>query len=113
MDTPTNLKARIGGDVATIEANASADGEALPALAQAITQRYGPWPDGSNPRIIDGKIRLEHDNGPAFVATLAGDYPGQIRAITVGRPTLEDVFMGLTGQALGVDETADPAPRRH
>ena len=96
IDTPINLKARIGGDVLTIETAAEhADG-----LRQDITARFGPWPQGTEPIVIDGKVRLEKTDGAGFVAMLTEAFSDRINSITVGRPTLEDVFMNLTGHTL-------------
>lgn len=95
IDTPADLKARIGGDVVTIEA----DADQLPGLQRKIADKFGPWGRDAAPMIADGKIHLEKTDGPRFVATLAQAFPGTIRSITVGQPTLEDVFMHITGQA--------------
>jgi len=95
-DTPGSLKARIGGDIVTIGTAA----EHTDGLRQAITARFGPWPDGTEPTVIDGKLRLEKTDGAGFVATLTQAFSDKINSITVGRPTLEDVFMNLTGRTL-------------
>jgi ABC-2 type transport system ATP-binding protein len=108
VDTPANLKARIGGDVVTVEAEDQSP-EAVERLAREITQRFAPWPGKSAPAVVDGRIRFEHANGPAFVATLAAAFPGRVRSLSVGRPTLEDVFLQLTGQRLW-DEPLTPSP---
>jgi len=93
VDTPKNLKARIGGDVITVEAAADQSSQ----LAEKIADRFGPWEQGAKPVVVDGRIFLEKPNGPSFVASLAGAFSGEISSITVGQPTLEDVFMHLTG----------------
>lgn len=96
IDTPGSLKARIGGDILTIEtAPEHTDG-----LCQDITTRFGPWPDGTEPTVIDGKLRMEKTDGAGFVATLTEAFADKMNSITVGRPTLEDVFMNLTGRTL-------------
>ena len=99
LDTPANLKARIGGDVVTIEPENS-DGPSVSEMAQEIQQRWGPWRTGTEPTVVDGKIRLEREEGAAFIATVAGAMPGRVRSLSVGKPTLEDVFVRLTGQKL-------------
>lgn len=109
LDTPGRLKSRIGGDVVTLEPEGGADtAGAAEALARAIDERFGPWAPGAAPAVVDGRVRLERDDGPAFVATLASTFVGRFRAITVGRPTLDDVFTHLTGHALTHDAPADP-----
>ena len=96
INTPGNLKARIGGDIVTIETTP----EQIDGLRQDITTRFGPWPDNTELAIIDGKLRLEKTGGADFVATLTEAFSDKINSITVGRPTLEDVFMNLTGRKL-------------
>ncbi|MEX0778044.1 MAG: ATP-binding cassette domain-containing protein [Phycisphaeraceae bacterium] len=97
VDTPEALKARIGGDVITIE---PAAGQLAEELRSLIEDRFGPWKAGTQPRIADGRIYLEHDDGPAFVPILAPVLQQRARSITVGQPTLEDVFLHLTGHRL-------------
>jgi len=99
LDTPEKLKSRIGGDVVTIEADAPGDA-AAEQLAQSIASRFAPWTAGAEPRVADGHVRLEIANGAEFVGKLSAALPGKFRSITVGRPTLEDVFMHLTGKKL-------------
>lgn len=94
---PSELKSRIGGDVICLD---PADPTDLEPLCQSVAGQFGPWPDGSEPVISDGKIHLEHTNGPAFVSTLASALAGRARTISVGKPTLEDVFLHLTGHTL-------------
>ncbi len=97
VDRPASLKARLGGDVVSVEANGEAE-----ALAQQIAQRFAVRPSVSR-----GTIRWEQPDGPEVVAALGGAYGEQIRSITVGRPTLEDVFLSLTGESL---EAPPPTP---
>ena len=100
LDTPQNLKSRIGGDVITVEPVADQAQE----LEAEITQRFGPWAEGTLPVTVEGRVHFEKPDGPAFVATLAQSFPNRINRITVGPPTLENVFMHLTGQSLWVEK---------
>ncbi len=98
-DTSENLKATLSGDVITV---AVADAQAAASAARkAITAR---------------EVRVEGDNlhvtvqrGDVAVAPLlraldaAGQHP---RSITVARPSLDDVFLTLTGHALREEEGA-------
>ncbi len=104
VDTPGNLKARIGGDVITLEPENPGE---LDQLAARITDRFAPWEDGSAPTVIDGKLHFEKPDGPRLLAEVASAFPHQIRTLTVGRPTLEDVFMHLTGAPLTQESIAD------
>jgi ABC-2 type transport system ATP-binding protein len=42
-------------------------------------------------------VRIERQDGAELVPRLAEAFPGAIRSITVGEPTLEDVFLQRTG----------------
>lgn len=86
LDTPAGLKAGIRGDVLSL---ASADPQ---GLAGAIRSRFG-----SEVSVVDGTVRIERHDGAELVPRLAEAFPGVIRSITVGEPTLEDVFVQRTG----------------
>jgi len=95
LDSPEALKARIGGDVLSI------DSPAPEALASAIREKLG-----ADAQVVDGSIRLERPEAHRFVPTLIEAFSGQISAVTVGRPTLEDVFIRLTGHRFWDEEEA-------
>lgn len=84
--TPEALKAQIGGDVILIE---SPDPE---SLRQKITQRFG-----GEARVIEGTVRIERLQGHEFIPQLVTAFPGEIASVTLGKPTLEDVFVRQTG----------------
>lgn len=86
LDSPEALKARIGGDVVSAR---SKDPEKLRGLIQ---ERFG-----GNPIVVDGSVRIERPRGHEFIAQLVEAFPGQIEAVTLGKPTLEDVFVHQTG----------------
>jgi ABC-2 type transport system ATP-binding protein len=92
---PAALKDEIGGDVITL---AGPDPE---GLARDLAARY---PE-SRPEVRDGAVRLERERAHEFVARLAEAFPGRIDAVTVARPTLEDVFLHRTGHRLYAGET--------
>lgn len=86
LDTPDALKARIGGEVVSVNVREPE------GFAARVQERFGV-----SPQVVDGVVRIERTDGPRFVAELAEAFPGQIEAVRVGRPTLEDVFIRLTG----------------
>ena len=49
---------------------------------------------------MDGSVRLEMPDGHEWIAKLVEAFPGQIESITLGKPTLEDVFIDRTGRRL-------------
>ena len=97
VDTPANLKAKIGGDIVSLVPRRS--DEPVENLRAAIEARFGPWDNGV-PKIAGGRIHLEKRNGASFIAALTDAFPGKFDSITVGQPTLEDVFLHLTGHTM-------------
>jgi len=86
LGTPTELTKEIGGDVVLLDAR---DPE---ALAVRIQQRFQ-----TDAAVMDGKIRLELENGHRFIAEVVEAFPGEIEAVSVSKPSLEDVFIHRTG----------------
>jgi ABC-2 type transport system ATP-binding protein len=86
LGAPAELTSEIRGEVVALEAVDPA------RLAAAIRERFG-----ADATVLDGLVRIERPDGAAFVPRLAEAFPGEIRSITVGKPTLEDVFVQRTG----------------
>jgi ABC-2 type transport system ATP-binding protein len=84
--SPGALKASIQGDVVTVS---SRDAERLRAL---IVEQFG-----GNPRVFGTTLRLERPNGHEFIPQLVKTFPDLIDSISLGHPTLEDVFISRTG----------------
>jgi ABC-2 type transport system ATP-binding protein len=99
LDTPEALKQEVGGDVVTAET------EDPDALAADVRERFGV-----EATVAGGRVRVERPRGHEFVATMAEAFPGRIRSVAVGRPTLEDVFVHLTGRELS-EADAEAAAR--
>jgi ABC-2 type transport system ATP-binding protein len=95
LGTPTELKQEIGGDVILFETK---DPE---SLANRITTRFAI--DAS---VIDGKVRLEREQGHRFVTDVVEAFPGEIDSLTVAKPTLEDVFIRRTGHRFWTEDQA-------
>jgi len=95
LDSPAALKGRIGGDVLSI------DSPAPEQLARAIREKLS-----ADAKVVNGSIRLERHEAHRFVPTLIESFSGQISAVTVGRPTLEDVFIQLTGHRFWDEDAA-------
>ncbi|HXO22074.1 MAG TPA: ABC transporter ATP-binding protein [Thermoanaerobaculia bacterium] len=95
--SPAALKEEIGGDVVILT------GPDPEALARDLAARY---PELS-PAVRDGAVRFERERAHEFVARLVETLPGRIEAVSVARPTLEDVFLRRTGRALGAADAED------
>ncbi len=86
LDTPDALRATVGGDSITICTSDPA------RLAAAIEATFN-----CESRVLEGCVRLEQPDGHEWIARLVEAFPGQIESVTLGKPTLEDVFIARTG----------------
>jgi len=86
LDTPDALRATVGGDAITIRTNEPQ------RLAEAIGTQHNCLC-----MVVDGGVRLEQPDGHQWIPRLAETFGDQIDSITVGKPTLEDVFIDRTG----------------
>jgi ABC-2 type transport system ATP-binding protein len=93
LGTPAELTREIGGDVILLEAR---DPE---TLAERIRTRFHV--DAS---VMDKHVRLEIENGHRFVPDVVEAFPGEIQALSVSKPTLEDVFIHRTGHRFWNEE---------
>lgn len=91
--TPTELAARVGGDVVTIE------GEDPEQLLSDLHGLLGTGDDLGG-RIVDGKLVFEKPNAHELIPRIAEALPGRLRSINMRPPTLGDVFVKLTGRSL-------------
>ena len=90
LDTPDALRATVGGDAITIQTG----------VAGTIGRRPCSERFGCAGEVVDGSVRLEMPDGHEWIARLVEAFPGQIESITLGKPTLEDVFIDRTGRRL-------------
>ena len=94
LDTPDALRATLGGDSITMQ---SSDPQ---ALASELQQKFQ-----IEAKVLDENVRLELADGHAWIAKLVEAFPGRIDTVTVGKPTLEDVFIAKTGHRFWKAET--------
>jgi ABC-2 type transport system ATP-binding protein len=92
LDTPAVLKARVGGDCIRLR---TADDE---AARQEIAGRYG-LAAGQD----ESGLRFEVADGAAFVPGLVRALEVPVLSVSVHPPTLEDVFLKLTGHEIRDD----------
>lgn len=89
LDTPANLKSMIGGDIITME-SPNADG-----LKNELEKRYG-----LTAKTKDKIIQIEVKEGDKFLPKLFNELDAKISSIHLRKPTLDDVFLSLTGRAI-------------
>jgi len=93
LGKPADLKAEIGGDVISVE---SVDLESLKAdVEKRLSVKSS---------IVDGLLRIEMERGHEFIPRLVTAFPGRIRSVTLGKPSLEDVFIRKTGHRFLTEE---------
>jgi ABC-2 type transport system ATP-binding protein len=76
---PNELKSEVGGDVIVI-------------LQRKILARFK-----LKSQLVDGAIRIEKLRGHELVRDLIDAFGEEIESVSFGKPTLEDVFVHLTG----------------
>ena len=62
--------------------------------------------------VVDGSVRLEQPDGHQWISRLVEAFPDRIDAITLGKPTLEDVFIHTTGHKFWNNGEAEESPQR-
>jgi len=87
LGTPAELKSEIGGDVILLDAAHDA-----PLLAERIQDRFHV-----ETTVLENQVRMERESAHRFVTEVVEAFPGEIEAISVSKPALEDVFIRRTG----------------
>lgn len=105
LGAPAALKAEVGGDVVTVEARE--DGGAT-ALAREIETRFGA--EAGKVAAVGNTVRVERREAHRFVPALVEAFPGRFRSLTLGAPSLEDVFIDRTGRAFREADAEEPLP---
>jgi ABC-2 type transport system ATP-binding protein len=93
LGTPDELKAKVGGDVVTMT---SSDPD---AAAREIEELLGVTPSRDN-----GALRMEVSDGKKFVPQLVRELTAPVDTVNLRRPSLDDVFLKLTGRAIREEE---------
>lgn len=96
LDTPEGLKDMLGGDVITVRTE---DDE---RAAAEIAQRYGlAVRNGQN------GLHFEVPRGETFIPQLVSTLDVPIQSISLRRPTLDDVFLKVTGHQIREEEASN------
>jgi ABC-2 type transport system ATP-binding protein len=97
--TPAELKRSIGADVVTVRVNNVAGAASTIAALPGV----------DSVEVRDDEILAATADGPANVSPIAVALAGadiRVRSLTLREPTLDDVFLTLTGQHLDVEGEA-------
>ncbi|HET9493403.1 MAG TPA: ATP-binding cassette domain-containing protein [Chloroflexia bacterium] len=99
LDTPDGLKSDVGGDLVTITTSGE---RTTHETARDLRERYdiSPTVEGEN-----GVLSFQVPQGEEFLPDFVRSFGHPLQAISVRRPTLDDVFLHLTGH-----EIRDDAP---
>ena len=93
---PSELKSRVGGDVVVINT------KSVETLRQQIQLRMR-----TPSAVVDGTLRIERPRGHEFVRDVVEAFGDQVESVTFGKPTLEDVFVHLTGHRFDAAKEED------
>lgn len=96
LDTPDRLKEIVGKDIVSVK---TGDND---KAAEEIKLRY----QIEARRNTDG-LTFEVANGEEFIPTFIKEFSTKILSVSLRRPTLDDVFLKLTGRELREEETKD------
>jgi len=86
LGAPEELRAEIGGDCLTILANEPAQ------LSRRIAEQFG-----IEPKLFGQSLRIEQARGHELLRELVEAFPNEILSVSLGKPSLEDVFIARTG----------------
>ncbi|MGH3941545.1 MAG: ATP-binding cassette domain-containing protein [Pseudonocardiaceae bacterium] len=107
-DTAEALKTKLAGDRIVVMADASAGAGGATHLAELAARL-----PGGRDIVVDGaRVEARVADGPGAIPELlraAGDAGVRVATVQVHRPTLDDVFLTLTGRSLReAENTTDP-----
>ncbi len=92
---PGELKSQVGGDVVVIH------GAAPELLQRKLLQQLK-----LKSSLVDGALRIEKPRGHELIRELVDTFGAEIESVSFGKPTLEDVFVHLTGHKFDLSGVA-------
>lgn len=96
LDTPVNLKKQLGEDIISMTSLEKDN------LKKELERRYQKKVKEEN-----DVIQIEVANGEKFLPRLFNELDSRIDSIELRKPTLDDVFLSLTGRKIREEETSD------
>ncbi|MCA8999900.1 MAG: ABC transporter ATP-binding protein [Planctomycetaceae bacterium] len=99
---PDELRSLVGGDCVTIQSDEPSE------LKAALEEKTG-----RPVQTVGDSLRIEVESGHELLSEVATSFPGRFRSLTLGKPTLEDVFIKLTGRRMEeADEEAEKPEKK-
>lgn len=95
LDTPSDLKRIVGGDVIKIRSKQNK------LLKLELEKKYGQKIQEEN-----GMLQLKIIDGDKFLPRLFNELDTKIDSIELRKPTLDDVFLHLTGRAIRKEDAS-------
>ncbi len=89
LDSPANLKKMMGGDIIRMESKKKQE------LKNELISRYG-----QEVKEEDESLQIKVVDGEKFLPRLFNELDTKIDAIELRKPTLDDVFLSLTGRTI-------------
>jgi ABC-2 type transport system ATP-binding protein len=94
LGTPDELKSRVGGDVVTITPGGDPQ-----VMADEIGRAFS-----LSAGVHQGAVRVEVPDSSTFVPRLFAEMHEPIQSLSLSRPSLDDVFLKLTGRGIREEE---------
>jgi ABC-2 type transport system ATP-binding protein len=91
LDTPEALKRQVGGDTVILTGEAG--------IESALKERFGV-----DARRSDSGVFFQVRDGAQFVPRVVSELHGRVQSIQVKQPSLDDVFLKMTGRAIREEE---------
>lgn len=94
-DSPEKLKSNLGGDIIKTKIeNKEKAREEIESKYKVEVQEY------------KGYLTFEYENGEEFIPEFVNHFKENIKSITMQKPTLDEVFLNLTGRELRDEEAS-------
>jgi ABC-2 type transport system ATP-binding protein len=95
LDTPANLKKQVGGDIIRMTS------KEREKLKEELELRYK-----KEVKEEEGILQLEVEDGEKFLPRLFNELDTKIDSVELRKPTLDDVFLNLTGRKIRNEEAS-------
>ncbi len=95
LDTPEELKSMVGGDVISLKTSDNVSATAM------LRERFG-----IEPTDVNGILHLEVNQADAFIPLLVRELTVPIQTVSLRRPSLDDVFLKVTGREMREEEVS-------